>query len=258
MFEHVTVTRMTPHVWLFDEDHGATGYLVVGSSLAMVIDTMCGKENLMDIVRTITDLPVIVVNTHGHGDHIGGNWAFETAYMNRADLPVVQEMLDEPEMREFIEKEGLTFPEFNPIRGGDVFDLGGLTCEIIDLPGHTPGGICVLLKEERILFTGDGINRHLWMQLDHSLKLTELVESLNRIEWVTEKADRILHGHTQNFDDISLLRVLRDSALELINQKGREVTNADEPYKWFDGVDKQHPFTDKSGVICYRVDKLPE
>ena len=258
MFEHVTVTRMTPHVWLFDEDHGATGYLVVGSSLAMVIDTMCGKENLMDIVRTITDLPVIVVNTHGHGDHIGGNWAFETAYMNPADLPVVQEMLDEPEMREFIEKEGLTFPEFNPIRGGDVFDLGGLTCEIIDLPGHTPGGICVLLKEERILFTGDGINRHLWMQLDHSLKLTELVESLNRIEWVTEKADRILHGHTQNFDDISLLRVLRDSALELINQKGREVTNADEPYKWFDGVDKQHPFTDKSGVICYRVDKLPE
>ena len=257
MFEHVTVTRMTPHVWLFDEDHGATGYLVVGSSLAMVIDTMCGKENLMDIVRTITDLPVIVVNTHGHGDHIGGNWAFETAYMNPADLPVVQEMLDEPEMREFIEKEGLTFPEFNPIRGGDVFDLGGLTCEIIDLPGHTPGGICVLLKEERILFTGDGINRHLWMQLDHSLKLTELVESLNKIEWVTEKADRILHGHTQKFEDISLLRVLKDSALELINQKDHEISDADKPYEWFGGVDKMHLMTDKMGCICYRLDKLP-
>lgn len=257
MFEHVTVTQMTPHVWLFDEDHSATGYLVVGSSLAMVIDTMCGKENLYDIVRTITDLPVIVVNTHGHGDHIGGNWAFKTVYLNPADLPIVMEMLDEPEVKQLIEKEKLAFPEFLPIRGGDVFDLGGLTCEIIDLPGHTPGGICVLLKEERILFTGDGINRHLWMQLDHSLKLTELVESLNKIEWVTEKADRILHGHTQKFDDISLLHVLKDSALELINQKDHEVSDADEPYEWFGGVDKMHLMTDKMGCICYRLDKLP-
>ena len=257
MFEHVTVTQKTDHVWLFDEDHSAAGYLVVGSSLAMVIDTMCGKENLYDIVRTITDLPVIVVNTHGHGDHIGGNWAFKTAYLNPADLPIVMEMLDEPEVKQLIEKEKLAFPEFLPICGGDVFDLGGLTCEIIDLPGHTPGGICVLLKEERILFTGDGINRHLWMQLDHSLKLTELVESLNKIEWVTEKADRILHGHTQKFEDISLLRVLKDSALELINQKDHEISDADKPYEWFGGVDKMHLMTDKMGCICYRLDKLP-
>lgn len=258
MFEHVTVKQMTPHVWLFDEDHDATGYLVAGSSLAMVIDTMCGKENLMDIVRTITDLPVIVVNTHGHGDHIGGNWAFETAYMNPADLPIVTDMLNDPEVKQSIENTGWTFPEFQPIRGGDVFDLGGLTCEIIDLPGHTPGGICVLLKEERILFTGDGINRWLWMQLEDSLPLSELVKNLNAIEWVTEKADRILHGHTQKFDDISLLRVLRDSALELVNQVGHEISDADEPYEWFGGVDKKHLMTDKMGCICYRTDKLPQ
>ncbi len=258
MFEHVTVKQMTPHVWLFDEDHGATGYLVVGSSLAMVIDTMCGKENLMDIVRTITDLPVIVVNTHGHGDHIGGNWAFETAYMNPADLPIVMDMLNDPDVKQSIENMGWTFPEFQPIRGGDVFDLGGLTCEIIDLPGHTPGGICVLLKEERILFTGDGINRWLWMQLEDSLPLSELVKNLNAIEWVTEKADRILHGHNQDFDDISLLRVLRDTALELVNQKDHEISDADKPYEWFGGVDKMHLMTDKMGCICYSTDKLPQ
>lgn len=257
MFEHVTVTQMTPHVWLFDEDHGATGYLVAGSSLAMVIDTMCGKENLYDIVRTITDLPVIVVNTHGHGDHIGGNWAFKTAYMNLTDLPVAEGMLKDPEVMEYVQSNHLTFPEFLPIRGGDVFDLGGLTCEIIDLPGHTPGGICVLLREERILFTGDGINRHLWMQLEDSLPLSELVKNLDAIEWVTEKADRILHGHARDFEDISLFRVLRDSALEPVHQVGHEISDADEPYRWFGGVDKQHLMTDGKGVICYRMDKLP-
>ena len=49
-------------------------------------------------------------------------------------------------------------PPFEPIRGGEVIDLGGLHLEVIELPGHTPGGILLLLKEDRILFTGDSIN----------------------------------------------------------------------------------------------------
>ena len=258
MFEHVTVKQLTPDVWLLDEDHSASGYLVVGFSLALVIDTMCGKENLFDIVRTITQKPVIVVNTHGHGDHVGGNWAFENVYMNPVDLPLTDEMLSDPEFIEFCNANKVSFPPFKPIHGGDTIDLGGLTAEIIELPGHTPGCICVLLREERILFTGDGINRWLWMQLPHSLSLAQLVESLNKIEWVTQKADRILHGHNRDFDNISLFYTMRDCALELINQHGHEVSDADEPYEWFGGVDKKHPLKDKSGVICYSMDKLPE
>ena len=97
----------------------------------------------------------------------------------------------------------------------------GLTLEVISLPGHTPGEICLLLKEKRILFTGDSINHHLWMQLEESLPLRIFLENLNRISWVTEKADRILHGHAQGFDDISLFDELKSGIKELIETKGK-------------------------------------
>ena len=64
MFERIKVNRMNDHVYLMDDAKESTGYLVVGSKKALVIDTMNGYENVYDVVRTITELPVIVVNTH--------------------------------------------------------------------------------------------------------------------------------------------------------------------------------------------------
>lgn len=104
---------------------------------------------------------------------------------------------------------------------------------IISLPGHTPGGICLLLKEKRVLFTGDSINHHLWMQLKESLPLKTFLENLNRISWVTERADRILHGHAQDFDDILLFDDLKAGIKELIETKGK---SGSKEYKWFGGI----------------------
>ena len=118
-------------------------------------------------------------------------------------------------------KKKVEMPPFKAINDGDAIDLGGLMLEVISLPGHTPGGICLLLKEKRILFTGDSINHHLWMQLKESLQLKTFLENLNRISWVTENADRILHGHAQDFDDISLFDDLRSGLKELIEIRGK-------------------------------------
>ena len=70
------VKKMTENVYLLDEDHAATGYLVVGSEKACVIDTMNGACDLYEEVRKLTDKPLVVVNTHGHPDHIFGNRFF--------------------------------------------------------------------------------------------------------------------------------------------------------------------------------------
>ena len=249
------VRQMTPVIYLMDEAHEATGYLVIGQEKACVIDTMNGYNNLYEAVRKITDKPVIVINTHGHPDHIFGNVYFDEAYMNPADNELAESFVKEPEFAEACEKYGLRMPPFKPIRGGDVIDLGGKTLEIYDLPGHTPGGILVLLKEDRILFTGDSVNHHLWMQLDGCLKMGEFVKELDKVMFLEEKADRILHGHAQDFDDISLLHCLRQGAMEIAEGK----TENDPPYQWFGGVGKQHPFSLDEGkqyaqtdsVICY-------
>lgn len=248
MFERIKVTKINPHVFLLDDNHEATGYLVVGDKKAIMIDTMIGLEDEMAVVRTITDLPVEVVNTHGHCDHIFGNVYFDKAYMHERDLPIANEHFKMPVFVEELNKRGGKIPPFTFIKEGDVLDLGGLHLEVIELPGHTPGGILLLLKEDRILFTGDGINHHLWMQLEESLPIPEFVKSLERVMYLKDEADIILHGHAQGTDDISLMDKLLQGARDLAAGK----TEDDKPYKWFGGEDHMHQFDEDGSVICYK------
>ena len=66
----IVVSKLTEHVWLMD-DQNSSGYVVVGDAKALVIDTMNGSEDVYAVARSITDLPLILVNTHVHPDHIG-------------------------------------------------------------------------------------------------------------------------------------------------------------------------------------------
>ena len=55
-----------------------------------MIDTMIGYEDVHAVVRTLTDLPLVVVNTHGHCDHIYGNIYFEEAYIHPKDIELTK------------------------------------------------------------------------------------------------------------------------------------------------------------------------
>ncbi len=256
MEKELFVKQLRPNIYLLDEAHEVSGYLVVGENKACVIDTMNGFNDLYKAAREITDKPVFVVNTHGHPDHIYGNVYFEETYMNPKDFDMAKMFFADPEYIEEVEKLGGKIPEPKPIKGGDKIDLGGKTLEVYDIPGHTPGGIVLLLKEDRILFAGDSINHHLWMQLDGCSTMSEYVKALDNIMFLEKEADYILHGHARDFDDISLLRCLRQGALEISEGK----TENDLPYNWFGGVAKQHPFSLIEGkhysqmdsVICYQ------
>jgi hydroxyacylglutathione hydrolase len=257
MERRIKIKKMDDGIWLMDDDGQATGYLVCGEKKAVVIDTMNGIADVHAAVREITDLPLTVVNTHGHCDHIFGNIYFDCdCFLNPDDADVAAEHTSFPSFVALCKEKKLNMPPFKPIYNGDVIDLGGLTLEVISLPGHTPGGICLLLREKRILFTGDGINHHLWMQLDYSKPLKVFLENLNKISWVTGKAHKILHGHTQDFDDISLFDELRSGVRELIETKGEGRIRKSTDYQWFGGIARQFPFDDHGSVICYSNDKL--
>lgn len=244
----IRTEKLTDHIWLLDDQGESTGFVVIGKEKAMVIDTMNGSEDVQALVRTITDLPLILVNTHGHPDHIGGNHFFTRAYIHEKDLPLV-DFFTKPEVKD-------RMPQLRLVKEGDLFDLGGLTLEVFELPGHTPGSILLLLKEDRILFTGDAINHHLWMQLDDSLSLEEGLKNLERLDFLKERADQILHGHTREFDDMELMTLMENGFRDLVNQKEKEVTDSDPDYHWFGGVAKQHPFDEVGSVICYRADHI--
>lgn len=257
----IEVIKITDTVYLLDDEHKSTGYIVIGSEKACLIDTMNGENDPREVIKDITDKPLVVVNTHGHPDHIFGNIYFDEVLIHEADLELANSFTDTEEMRDICERKGRKMCTYKFIKGGDVIDLGDKKLEIFDIPGHTPGGILLLLEDERILFAGDSINHHLWMQLDGSSSIEEYVGVLDSLMFLEERADHILHGHARGFDDISLMKNLRDGAQSLVDGNTLE----DSDYEWFEGVAKQHPFkviedemnlNIPPSVICYQENNV--
>ena len=77
------VYRVAPGAIAIYEPHQAEetiGYLITGEKQALLFDTGVGIGDIRKIVSALTRLPVVVLNSHTHADHVGGNWQFETAY----------------------------------------------------------------------------------------------------------------------------------------------------------------------------------
>lgn len=146
-------------------------YLLVGSEKAMVIDTGYGVGNLKGLIREIVgDMPLIVVDTHGHPDHAMGNAQFDRVFCHKYEVDTIRSM-EGPYMwdsffredgsciyTEFDRKDLITFRDYElvGVENGHIFNLGGdYDVELIFMPGHSAGHCVLLDKKGRILFGGD-------------------------------------------------------------------------------------------------------
>lgn len=220
MFENVELkyetTALRPGLYCINDSGMSMAFLLVGEEKACLIDTANGMNNLLEEVRKYTDKPLVVVNTHGHPDHFFGNPYFDHAYMNAKDWGMARAFMRMPEVQEILTQREGAFPDFRDIQEGEVIDLGGKTLEVFALPGHTPGSIVLLCPEERILFTGDSINHHLWLQIDGCLTVEETLAELEKKMFLKARADFILHGHGTGFDDIHLMDHLVRALKEIV------------------------------------------
>lgn len=239
----IQISKVNDHIWLLDDAGTSTAYLIAGSKSAVLLDTMNGNEDVAAICRGLTDLPIKLINTHGHPDHVGGNFYFDEFYLHPDDYDLCMQMVSA--MTAEGPKKGMIFPKFIPITEGETQDLGGIHLELFNLKGHTQGGLLFLLPEDRILFTGDAINRHLWMQLEGCTGMQELADNIDKLSFLKERADVIYHAHARGPEPITLMDDLRRGALELAAGK----TENDKPYVYFGGEVKQHEFAPGSVIV---------
>lgn len=142
-------------------------YLVLGEEKALLIDSGFGLGSLKKVVDALTDLPVILVNTHGHPDHGGGNGEFGSPYLHPDDNELYawkcsyEMRLEEAQhwgIEDAAEKLQRDLPAPIPMNEGHVFDLGGRKLTVYHTPGHSRGSVCIFDEQTGTLFTGDNVN----------------------------------------------------------------------------------------------------
>ena len=232
------IIPVNDHIWLLDDHHEATCYVVAGNTQAMVIDTSIGFCNIREIAESLTSLPLVLVNTHGHIDHVGGNWGFETAYMNLADLKVAEEDYGMPRLRETIRANGLVFPPFTHIEDGHIFDLGGRNVEFITTPGHTNDHAMLYDHKYGILFAGDMIYfGAIYVQFGNDIMgysdIDKYIASLKKIRTRCPDLKSIYVSHNDFITDKDAISLIESALRQVADGTAEGTPLQDEKYGYY-------------------------
>ncbi len=178
--EKAKISKIDDFTYCFTED--AMGvevymYLLVGDEKVLLIDTAYGFTDVPEAIKNITELPLIVANTHAHLDHVHGNHMYPEVFFSKKDealfrlhtdydyckklyMQIAQQngMSDEQIFSEKMKLEKAAraclsrYRNFPPEM---YFELGNRKVFIIETPGHTEGSVCFLDKRTGWLFSGD-------------------------------------------------------------------------------------------------------
>jgi glyoxylase-like metal-dependent hydrolase (beta-lactamase superfamily II) len=206
--------RIDDSTYYIMERFGVGSYLFLGSDRALLSDTGNGHMDIRKPVAKITAGPLIVMNTHGHADHAGGNAQFREIHIHHADLPMLDPAWQKGQTDLLFSYVKKTYPFLTPVLlffrlrrfekydsevrtfgDGHRFDLGGRTIESIHFPGHSPGSVILADERTKTLYAGDAINHGLFLFFPDSPTLKEYAAALRGLARL-EGFDliRISHG----------------------------------------------------------------
>ncbi|MCD8211660.1 MAG: MBL fold metallo-hydrolase [Oscillospiraceae bacterium] len=186
MEEFVTqVHQLDDRTYYFDQ-FDVHIYLFLGDDMALLTDTgFACFPDLKEKVEELTDLPVTVLVSHGHPDHAGAVMSFDEVHAHPDAFDSI---------RDYQGGEGGK-GELIPLAEGDVIDIGGRKFEVVLCPGHGPGHIALLDRENRVLLPGDMVQReHVVMYLPHA-DLEQFRESLLKLKSMRSEYDILLPFH---------------------------------------------------------------
>lgn len=211
------VHQITPNIIAIYEPgqfEEVISYLIIGEQKALLWDTGTGIGDMKKMVSELTNLEVMILNSHTHYDHVGGNHQFDQIFGINTEFTHQNAQGKGHEVaKEFISGDWIwkqtpaTFSkekyESKPfkitqyVKHQDQIDLGGIVLEVLQTPGHTPDAICLLDRSNRLLFTGDTFYpAPLYAHFGESNVETYL-KTANFLATLTDEIDYILPSHNE-------------------------------------------------------------
>ena len=229
----------------FDENM----YLLEGQDSSLLIDAGFGMGNLRDFVKSLTSKPLIIVNTHFHPDHTGGDYEFPFVCIGARDMeyakpflnPKVVQQITSQMLRDITIADSLKFPESQvektiliPVNDNYIFKLGDRNVQVINVPGHTPGSIFLHDVKNKTLYTGDNMQTT-WLFFKESLSVGTYMQSLEKLNRIKGGYNVLYPGHGKPLD-IAILNELKQCCQQILSGKCEE-----KPY---------HSMIGQDGISC--------
>lgn len=232
--EWYDVESTGPGIWRLTEG-GIFGIgLIAGDDRAVAIDAGAGIGDLRGMVEQLVDVPVTLLVTHGHWDHVGNGHQFDDVIAHPlahddGHIPIeplsltpsdwAEEWLAEGnELPDGVDPDDLDIPPTTgvaDVHPGEVLDLGGREVELLPTPGHAPDQLAALEREAGVLFAADVVH------LEYSLyahfeggDLRNFGGTLSRLVDARSAGafDTVVFSHVPPLsgEDVSLLADFRD------------------------------------------------
>jgi glyoxylase-like metal-dependent hydrolase (beta-lactamase superfamily II) len=207
-------------------------YLIIGERRALLWDTGMAIARILPVVQHLTTRPVVVLNSHTHPDHIGGNFEFKEIWAVQTEFTQQNSKgYSDADLKSWVAPDQIcgNLPsdfkvstyQIRPysisrfVKDGEKIDLGGRQLEVLHTPGHTPDSLCLLDREGRVLFTGDTFYAGPLYLYAPETNFDAFVISVNRLAQLANSVDVLLTGHNEPISPVSSLTSLQ-TAVEQI------------------------------------------
>jgi len=265
--------KLDDDLYVITEAGSVHCYIILGTKKAVLFDVGYGYEDIQPLIREFTDLPLVVVLSHGDPDHSLGAFHFEEVYIHELDYgkmlqndnaEIKQSSLEYryqkmPELRKEITVEeycatNLKHVKAKFLRDKALIDLGDRHLEVIHIPGHSYGHIALLDPKKKRLFSGDMISSHnIWYfneTEDEQAPYDMAVASWKKIKNRQEEISQIYPAHGK----IPITMEAVDDLLECFGGELQANYMYDQAFHSFSGDGWQHLY--KSVNLIYSDIKL--
>jgi len=223
-------------------------YLIIGDERALLFDSGMGMASMSKMVGELTSLPVTVLNSHTHYDHIGGNHEFDnvlamdTEYTrNRAKNGMDHSIVaHEVTAEAFCQERN---PDFDSetyhikpfeisrfVKHTEEIDLGNRTVQVVAVPGHTIDAIALLDQANGYLWTGDTFyEAPIWL-FDEGTDLQAYQESVKLLANLASGLQKVFPAHNSPVSDPEILLDLRDAFNSVMSGDKTPQNNAEDAH----------------------------